>query len=159
MTKNLVLCDKDGNKTGVADAVLAHKDHLLHKSVHGFVINEKNELLCRKISEENPLYPGYWSTGIGSHLQDSISVDEMIKLVCKQLGFSYDGLKLIGSIYVDDDYEHEYSPVYILKGNSIPELKSPIIEYKYFSVNEISCLKLKTTHLEESLELYLKSLN
>lgn len=153
----LILVDKENNRIGYEHKDVVHKEHLLHRSVHGFVMNKDKKLLCRKISEKNRPYPGHWSTGIGAHVHEEENEEEVLKRICKEFAVDDKEVKLVGNICVDDEYEHEISPVYLIKGDKLPTPQHPIIGYEFFSVEEIEQLKKKTTHLEKSLQLFLEN--
>jgi len=152
------LVDKDNNCIGYESEEITHKEKKLHKSVHGFVVDKQNRLLCRKISQENSLYPKYWSTGIGAHVHEGETEEDVLKKVCNKLGITDNEPQLLGRIYVEDEYEHEISSVYLYEGDVLPQAKDSIISYEYFTLEEIQQLKLKTSHLKLAAKLLLENI-
>lgn len=153
--KQLIIINKENNSVSYGEKDIVHQQKILHQSFHGFIINKDRKLICRKISSENRIYPGYWSTGIGTHVIKGETTEEKIKQVFKECNCN-DKPLFLGDIYVDDDFEHEISPVYVFTGEFIPKPEFPIIEYKFLTPKEIKNLNPKTTHLEKSLQLFLK---
>ena len=153
--KKLIIVNRKNKILDYGGKDIIHQNKILHRSIHGFLVNKDGKLLCRKISVENKVYPGYWSTGIGAHIKEGESNEEKLKMICKDFKVEKEP-DCLGDIYVSDEFEHEISPVYLLEGEVIPELNFPITKYCFFSPEEIKKINPKTTHLEKSLQLFLE---
>lgn len=155
---NCTIVDENNNCIGYESEETTHKEKKLHKSVHGFVVDKQNRLLCRKISQENSLYPGCWSTGIAAHILKGETEKDVLERICDKLEITDKEPQFLGNIYVEDEYEHEISNVYLYDGEVFPQAEYPIISYEYFTLEEIEQLKLKTSHLKLSAKLLLEKI-
>jgi isopentenyldiphosphate isomerase len=62
--------DEAGKKTGeVVERNEAHRKGILHKVVHVWIINSKNELLMQKRSKNKDLNPDKWYVSMGGHIE------------------------------------------------------------------------------------------
>ena len=57
-----------GEKIGVVDKDIAHEKGLWHKSVHVWLINDKNEILLQYRCAEKKLYPNTWDISFAGHI-------------------------------------------------------------------------------------------
>lgn len=62
--------DEAGRKTGeIVEREEAHRKGILHKVVHVWIINSKNELLMQKRSKNKDLNPDKWYVSMGGHIE------------------------------------------------------------------------------------------
>ncbi|MBQ8425796.1 MAG: NUDIX domain-containing protein [Clostridia bacterium] len=47
---------------------IAHKNGLWHTSIHGFLVNSKNEILLQQRSKNKDLYPSKWDMSFSGHV-------------------------------------------------------------------------------------------
>ncbi len=82
------IIDKDGNKTGESiprDKV--HREGLWHKSVHVWIINDKNELLLQKRSPEKDSHPNEWDISTAGHIHSGETpINTAIREAKEELG-------------------------------------------------------------------------
>lgn len=144
---------------GQSDFNIVHKNLLLHRSVHIFIVDKHGRLFCRKITPKNAIYPGYWSTSAGAHVLLGKGYDETAKEAVKSLLDVKCKLEMIGKLRISDSMENEISATYIGMADKIKTNKEEIEDGRFLTVDEIRNL-LKTNkctpHLLQSLELYLE---
>lgn len=155
----LTIIDEKDNVLGKVETAKVHKEHLLHRSVHVFLVNSKNKILCRKIPSTSPLYPGEWSTGVGAHVPFGNSYDTAAKNATKNNIGTSCSLIMIGKIRVNDNVENELSATYVgFSDKPIVLDKNKADEARFFSEKELTALlshEQFTPHLDLSFKLYL----
>ncbi|MFC1721446.1 NUDIX domain-containing protein [Patescibacteria group bacterium] len=63
------IIDKEGNKTGeYIPRERVHREGLWHKSVHVWIINDKDELLIQKRAPEKDSHPNEWDISTAGHI-------------------------------------------------------------------------------------------
>lgn len=79
MVKEIIdeLNDK-GEVIGQIDKDLAHKEGRLHKAIHLWILNKKNEILLQYRCKDKKLYPDTWDVSVGGH----VSQGEDTKTAC-----------------------------------------------------------------------------
>lgn len=79
MAKEIIdeLNDK-GEVIGQIDKDLAHKEGRLHKAIHLWILNKKNEVLLQYRCKDKKLYPNTWDVSVGGH----VSQGEDTKTAC-----------------------------------------------------------------------------
>ena len=79
MAKEIIdeLNDK-GEVIGQIDKDLAHKEGRLHKAIHLWILNKKNEVLLQYRCKDKKLYPDTWDVSVGGH----VSAGEDTKAAC-----------------------------------------------------------------------------
>src|SRR5580765_4365876 len=134
---SVVLVNKSGRKTGVAEKMNAHEKGLLHRAFSIFIFNEKGEMLLQKRAASKYHFAGLWTNACCSHPKPGEKVLAAAKRrMSEELGFTVP-LKIVGNIiYCFHDKksaltEHEYD--YILAG----KYNTKVI----FNRNEVSAVK------------------
>ena len=107
------------------DKELVHKNGLLHKTIHLWIINDKNELLLQRRSYDNKRYPGKLEISVAGHIRSGEnSVDAIQRETFEEIGikintyfleylFSYKHKRIMGDIYINN----EISDVYLYRYN------------------------------------------
>lgn len=135
-----------------ADKKVAHREGLLHKSVH-LLITRDNKFLCRYRSKKELRYSGLYTTTIGVHvLNEADYLDTLKNFLPKGLM----KLNLVGEFFVHDEYENEINGLYIATFdiNNLP--KDFLKDRKLFSFKELKELiknKKATPHLVEAIKM------
>lgn len=84
-----------GEKIGVVDKQIAHRDGLWHKSVHVWIINEKKEVLLQYRCSDKSLYPDTWDASFAGHIGvGESSIEAVIREGKEELGIDVDLEKL-----------------------------------------------------------------
>lgn len=60
--------DEDGVKIGVIDKAIAHKEGQWHRSVHVWLINDKQELLLAHRCKEKTFFANCWDCAFAGHV-------------------------------------------------------------------------------------------
>ena len=85
------LLDDSGNIIGTQSKNVAHKTGAWHKSVHIYLINNKDEILLQFRSANKNIYPNIWDISVGGHVgagEDTKSV--ACRELQEELGISCD---------------------------------------------------------------------
>ena len=80
-----------GEKIGTVDKEIAHEKGLWHKSVHVWIVNDKNEILLQYRSADKKLYPNTWDVSFAGHISaGESSIDAVIREGKEELGIKVD---------------------------------------------------------------------
>lgn len=149
MTEFFDVLDEQGNKTGKIKARSeVHRDGDWHKSVHIWIVNDKDEILLQKRSSNKDSYPNMWDISSAGHLtagDDSLS--GAVREIKEELGvdIQYFQLKLIGVRKKSDKYtstfiNNEFNDVYLLRLSldldKITLQEEEVSEVRYVSINK-----------------------
>ena len=141
--------DEQGNKTGEVKARSeVHRDGDWHKSVHIWIVNDKDKILLQKRSPNKDSYPNMWDISSAGHLaagDDSLS--GAIREIKEELGVEIKAsqLKLIGVRKKSDRcsatfINNEFNDVYLLRLSldldKITLQEEEVSEVKYIPINE-----------------------
>lgn len=76
-----------GEKIGTIDKEIAHKKGLWHKSVHVWILNNKNQILLQYRCADKKLYPNTWDVSFAGHIKaGENSIDALIREGKEELG-------------------------------------------------------------------------
>ena len=118
------ILDEQGNKTGkIKKREDVHRDGDWHKSVHIWIVNDKNEVLLQKRSPNKDSHPNMWDISCAGHLIASdTSISGALREAKEELGLDLcsSQLQLIGqrkkaSCYTQAFINNEFSDVYLLR--------------------------------------------
>lgn len=150
--------NKRGEKIGIVDKAIAHKEGRLHKAVHVWVLNDKNEILLQYRCAQKALYPNTWDCSFAGHIgAGESSINAVLREGKEELGINVDlgKLNFIMTNKESTKYEqlnsNEFVDIYILKQNiDIDEIsfqEEEVSDAKYVSLEEF----WKLTNSEEMI--------
>ena len=154
--------DENGNHKGVIDKSIAHKEGLWHKSVHVWMLNDKNQVLLQKRCSDKKLFPNFWDCSFAGHIgageSSLISAlregEEELGLHLKENELQY--LFTVKEEFVYNDINSkEFVDVYLVRKNvKIEELKYQKEEVEtaaYFDMKDLFNNKISNliSHDEE----------
>lgn len=152
-----------GEKIGIVDKQIAHENGLWHKSVHVWVINDKNEILLQYRCADKKLYPNTWDVSFAGHIgAGENSIEAILREGKEELGIDVD-LKRLNYIFTNREnikYEqinsNEFVDIYILKQNiNLEEIsfqKEEVSDAKYVSIEEFFKLVEKEKVMPHKIE-------
>lgn len=116
------LIDEKGNVLGVVERGKAHKAGLLHRVVHVWVLNSKNEVLLQKRSPNKNEFPNVWDVAVGGHVrsgQKSLQTaqretEEELGLDLKEDDFEF-AFSFVDSMTYKDLTINDFVDVYIVR--------------------------------------------
>ena len=157
--KFLDIVDEQDQVIGQAEIEEAHNKHLLHRSVHTFIINSEGKLFVAQRSFRGKRYAGRWTIP-GRHAPAGKAYEETAEsmLVDTFGGISCE-LKMIGKHRAEDSVENEITAVYIGEADKVNLNKEVFETGKFLIVEEVrklSTQKNATPYLGNALELYKK---
>ncbi len=105
----LNIVDEEGNITGSAPRSEIHGNNsLLHRVVHIFVFNDRNDLILQKRSMKKDVAPGKWDTSVGGHVDLDETVEEaVLREMEEELGIAGVTPSFMYSYIHRNDYESE----------------------------------------------------
>lgn len=74
--------DENGNVIGVIDKKVAHATGAWHKSIHLYLINNKNEILLQLRDPNKDIAPNVWDISVGGHVD---AKEKTAKTACREL--------------------------------------------------------------------------
>mgnify|MGYP001050837068 FL=1 len=139
--------NKIGEKIGVVDKEIAHRDGLWHKTIHVWIINDKNEVLLQYRCADKKLYPNMWDTSFAGHIDaGESSIQAVIREGKEELGIDVDLEKLefimtmVEKVKYEQIVSNEFMDVFVLRQNveldKIALQKEEVAEAKYVSIEE-----------------------
>ena len=140
--------DKKGKYMGIIDKSIAHEKGLWHKSVHVWIINDKNQLLLQKRSFEKKFFPNFWDCSFAGHIGvGETSLVSAIREGEEELGLRIESqdLKFLFTIKEECKWDNidskEFVDVYLMRKNvDLKELtyqKEEVEATMYFDMNEV----------------------
>lgn len=140
--------NKDGEYKGVIDKAIAHKKGLWHKSVHVWIVNDKNQILMQKRCAQKRFFPNYWDCSFAGHIgAGESSLESAVREGEEELGLKlstsdFNFLFTIKEEFVWKDItSREFVDVFLVKKNvKVEDLKyqkEEVESAKYFEMNEI----------------------
>ncbi len=139
--------NKLGEKIGVVDKAIAHRDGLWHKAVHVWIVNDNNEILLQYRCAEKSLYPNLWDCSFAGHIGvGESSIEGLIREGKEELGIDVDLEKLefvmttVENVAYEKIISNEFDDVYVLRQNiDISEIKfqkEEVSDAKYVSLEK-----------------------
>ena len=136
-----------GEKIGVVDKDIAHEKGLWHKSVHVWLINDKNEILLQYRCAEKKLYPNTWDCSFAGHIDTGENSIQAVQREGKEeIGIDVDLEKLNfiltnrECIKYEDINSNEFVDIFLLRQNfNLDEIKfqkEEVHDAKYVSLEE-----------------------
>lgn len=116
--------NKIGEKIGVVDKEIAHRDGLWHKAIHVWIINDNNEILLQYRCSQKKLYPNLWDCSFAGHIgAGESSINALVREGKEELGIDVDLQKLefvmtsVEKVVYEKIVSNEFEDVYILRQN------------------------------------------
>lgn len=137
-----------GEKIGTVDKEIAHEKGLWHKSVHVWVVNDKNEILLQYRCADKSLYPNTWNVSFAGHISaGENSIEALIREGKEELGIDVD-LDKLNYIFTNREEikyaqinSKEFVDIYILKQNveldKIAFQAEEVSDAKYVPIGEL----------------------
>lgn len=115
----LYVIDSNGTLLHKENSDTIHKTGALHRAIHILVVNNDREIFIRKRSIKKKLYPGVWSTSVGTHILEDDTPEKTAETsLIKFLGLKLP-LTLIDECRVKDEIENELLYVFVCHSESI----------------------------------------
>ena len=152
-----------GKKIGTVDKQIAHEKGLWHKSVHVWVINDKNEILLQYRCADKKLYPDTWDVSFAGHIDaGESSIEAVIREGKEELGIDVDLDKLSYVFTNREEIKYkqidskEFVDIYILKQNveldKIVFQAEEVSDAKYVSIEEFFKLAKENQIMPHEIE-------
>lgn len=140
--------DENCNYKGKIDKAIAHKKGLWHKSVHVWIVNEKNQILMQKRCSKKKFFPNYWDCSFAGHIgTGESSLQSALREGKEELGIDLKAQDLnflftIKEQFVwEDIISREFVDVFICKKHiNVEDLKyqkEEVDSAKYFEIDDL----------------------
>lgn len=139
----VVLVDKNNNKIGIEDKMIAHTKGLLHRAFSILVYNEDREFLLQKRAGEKYHTPNLWTNTCCSHpFDDETYSNAVSRRLYEEMGMSCDLSEAFSFIYkanlTGNLTEHEHDTVFMGQTNQLPVInESEVSEFRYVSFSDL----------------------
>ena len=152
-----------GEKIGIVDKAVAHEKGLWHKSVHVWIINDKNEILLQYRSAEKDLYPNTWDCSFAGHIDAGESSIEAVLREGKEeldIDVNLENLQYVFTNREMFQYgqvnSNEFVDIYILRQNinlqNVELQKEEVSNAKYVSKEQFFELMENGTLIPHKIE-------
>ena len=165
MTEEILeIVNKDNQVTGRAPRSQIHTQQLMHRAVHIFLFNSREELFLQKRSAQKDEFPGYYDSSAAGHVDPQESyADAAARELEEELGITA-ALKKIAEIPACRDNGWEFSVFYAAVSDDPVRINcAEIAEGDFYPVGAIADWMLRdgglfTPAFKTLFELYRQSL-
>lgn len=115
-----------GKVVGTEKRGIVHRTGLLHKGIHGFVLDAEGKIFIQKRSPEKENEPGKWDASIAEHLLPGETFEQaFVRGVREELGVEAKNTEKIGERknYFEKGEIHDYDWVGLFKSGFEGEIK------------------------------------
>lgn len=145
----LDVLDENGNLTGIVkDKKDVYKESLWHRSIHVWILNDKNELLLQKRNPRKETFPNLWAISVAGHVRSGeISVEAALRELKEEIHMivkpeELELLFTVKRIQDTDGYAlRVIDDIYLLRANvDIEHVKlqrSELTELQYIAFDEL----------------------
>ncbi len=148
----LDILDERGEKIGQQRSYIdAHKEGLIHKIAHVWILNSKKELLIQKRSHDRSAHPDYWDISVAGHVsagQTSLEAaqretEEELGLVFPLEAFKYlftteEHIVLNQGTYINNEFQDVFLVRSDVTSSDIKLSDGEVAEVKWVSVEEFN---------------------
>ena len=119
------IIDDNENIIGNETRVNSHKQGLLHKEVHVWIYNDKDEVLLQKRADDKETFPGLLDISVGGHVGQGMDYEQAALMELEEeTGIK---AKVKDLIFIDKIHSHAYDKVTNMTNNAIKAFYA----YKY----------------------------
>ena len=153
----ITLVNESDEVIGEGELKDVHRAGKLHRAIHILLQDQEGNIFCRQRAISKTLYPGWWSTSVGAHVESGESYEECARRMLQDMLGIEAALRPLGKIRIHDETENEICMVF----SAISEEKLAynlrhIEGGRFLSHDEVEALtkeKTTTPHLGEALKL------
>lgn len=121
----------------------AHTDpNIIHRSVAALIINPNIEMLFQKRSLQKDMNPGFWSYGVGGHVNYGQTYHSaIVRELQEELGLIHPHVRLLKKILVPSEKETEMKSVFEVRLSDIPNFTldpTEVDEIQWISIDKIT---------------------
>ncbi len=134
------IVNPEGKVLGMAPRSKVHGNpELLHPVVHIHIFNKNGQLYLQKRSSNKDLYPNFWDTAVGGHVQHGETIEKaLMREAEEELGINASKAKPLFRYVMRNSYESELVYVFKLTHNGPFKINREEIEIgRFWSIFEI----------------------
>lgn len=134
------LVDEDGNVIGKATRKHCHDGSmLLHPVIHLHIFDSKGNLFLQKRSSKKDIFPNFWDSSVGGHVDWGEVPDEAaLREAKEELGLENLNINFITKHIIETRFERELTYCYYAVSDQKPQPDmDEVSDGRYWSVTEI----------------------
>lgn len=134
----VIVVDANDNILDYLPRAESHKSGLLHRTIGIIILNDKDEILLQKRSENKDTFPGMYTISASGHVDKGESYDQAAEReIQEELGIKID-LKFLKRIINDHPEHRQMQTFYLSRSNGPFKIQNEEIdEAKFFSIDKI----------------------
>ncbi len=145
------MLDINGDTIGIVEKNEAHSKGILHRVVHVWVINSRNQILIQKRASEKDFFPNVWDVSFAGHIRaGESSASAGVREGNEELGLDIEENELkyaftfLDKLHYKNMNVNEFADVYILKKDinldNLSLQKEETGDVKFISLSEFFVL-------------------
>lgn len=143
------VCDFNDQVIGQAPRSVVHRDKLLHRAVHVFVLNSRNELLVQVRSATKDEFPHCYTSSASGHLSTGEGYQESaVRELEEEIGIAAP-LEFLAKFTASEDFAWEHTVLYKARSDAVPRPDPvEVAEILTFTIPDL------LTHLQDHPEKF-----
>ena len=135
----LDIVDENDNVIGRDTRKAVHANYMIHRGIHIFVVNSKDQILIQKRSTNKDYYPGYYDISVGGQVSSGESYEETAKReLFEELGYQTETLEYIADYNAYSDRQREKRRIFTHQdGGPFKPSSEEIESMEFMTVDEI----------------------
>lgn len=141
--EEVILVDKKGNQTGIAEKIAAHEQGLLHRAFSIVIYNDHKEIMLQLRAKSKYHSGGLWTNTCCSHPRPNEGTsDAAHRRLQEEMGFSTN-ITEIGTLIYKVPFpngmtEHEFLHLFVGKYNDEPQpVPEEADDWKWMSIDDL----------------------
>ena len=135
----LAVVDENDEVVGEERRDVIHRDGLLHRAVHIFVLNKKGEMFLQKRSRLKDNCPGLWDSSAAGHVDAGESYEAcVVRELEEELGLVVEGAREVAVIAACEETGWEFVRLYAVRADG--KVRYPCVEIEcgeWFTMEQI----------------------
>ncbi|MBU1201503.1 MAG: NUDIX domain-containing protein [Nanoarchaeota archaeon] len=155
----LDIINEDDEIIGREERNTVHEKHLLHRSIHIIVVNNKNQILLQLRKASKKQYPLFWSGSTAGHIDSGENVTKCaIREIFEEIGLKTK-LTFVDKFIINDAVEHELVNVFFTRSDGPFKIDFGEVEkVEWFDIETLrknNSMKM-TPHCRKAIDLVIK---
>ncbi len=135
--------DQHDREIGRITRKQAHSNpNIIHRSVAALIINQNDEMLFQKRSLQKDMNPGFWSYGVGGHVNYGQTYQSaIVRELQEELGLIHPQVRFLKKILVPSEKETEMKSVFEVRLKEVPHFvldSTEVSEVQWVSIDKIT---------------------
>ncbi|MFC1653679.1 NUDIX domain-containing protein [Patescibacteria group bacterium] len=112
----------------------------IHRSVYILLVNDQDQILLQKRSQQKDTYPGFWTVSTSGHVTYGQTYEEAVKKEMEEeIGISPENFTYISNMFYESAQEKEISKIYLAEnqGEEVSIDKTEVEETRWVSIKKL----------------------